>query len=262
MIFLVCPLHHHHYLESPPPPLSVSKSSSSHREMKQQQGRKLLQYDSSPTGTLTGSSPPRLPVASKLNSAFDSSMALTALILLSALFFVGFLSIYIRHCAEDATDFPPRRRRRQSPPTWRPCSGSAKGLDPDVVRSLPVLSYGGGEKHPIDCAICLSEFEDREMVKMIPYCRHVFHPACIDTWLSAHVSCPLCRTTQMSAVAEVRLGLGEEDDNQGGSENPIRLTADDGDTRQEAGLGEREMRRVRIQHGGDLGGHGSSDFGR
>lgn len=48
-----------------------------------------------------------------------------------------------------------------------------------------------------ECSICLSEFEEKEFVKVIPFCKHGFHPTCIDTWLSSHVSCPLCRSTEL-----------------------------------------------------------------
>jgi hypothetical protein len=55
-----------------------------------------------------------------------------------------------------------------------------------------VCEYKEDVKQP-DCVICLEEFEVCEEVKMIPYCKHVFHAECIDTWLSAHVTCPICR---------------------------------------------------------------------
>lgn len=54
----------------------------------------------------------------KLTAPFDSSMALTILVLLTALFFMGFFSIYIRHFAGDITTSAgsdeDRRRRNLS----------------------------------------------------------------------------------------------------------------------------------------------------
>ena len=45
-----------------------------------------------------------------------------------------------------------------------------------------------------DCAICLCEFEDGEMVRVLPRCGHGFHFGCIYMWLHSHPNCPVCRT--------------------------------------------------------------------
>lgn len=42
------------------------------------------------------------------------------------------------------------------------------------------------------CAVCMSEFNADEQVKELP-CGHAFRPACIQSWLSQHNTCPLCR---------------------------------------------------------------------
>ncbi|KAH6772711.1 RING/U-box superfamily protein [Perilla frutescens var. hirtella] len=129
---------------------------------------------------------------------FDSTMALTILILLTALFFLAFFSVYIRRFS--TADIAP-------PPNLPKCVG---GLDSTAVRSLPLVAYGGDAKHPmiVDCPICLSEFSERETVKLIPYCGHVFHPSCIDTWLASHVTCPLCRSAELfKRVEEVCLDV-------------------------------------------------------
>ncbi|KAI5666453.1 hypothetical protein M9H77_16306 [Catharanthus roseus] len=148
-------------------------------------------------------------------SPLDSSMALTILVLLTAIFFMGFFSIYIRRSAqeESAAAADTRRHRRHSPRLSSSSSGlinnnrKGKGLDPTVVQALPLISYCEDAKQLItDCPICLTEFQENEIVKMIPHCKHVFHPPCLDTWLSSHVSCPLCRSTQL-------LLLEKDDDN-------------------------------------------------
>ncbi|XP_027084750.1 RING-H2 finger protein ATL57-like [Coffea arabica] len=174
---------------------------------------------------------------------FDSSMALTILVLLTALFFMGFFSIYIRRFAEeDSTDIS---RRRRHPPRLRDGHNQKNaGVDPATVKSLPLVSYRGGTKQLItDCPICLSEFEETEIVKLIPHCAHVFHPECIDTWLASHLSCPLCRSTQLLKVVddhqEVRLDVEEEESGNGGGELGGRSTVDDCDTCSNPG-----MRRV------------------
>ncbi|KAH7447240.1 hypothetical protein KP509_01G098400 [Ceratopteris richardii] len=44
-----------------------------------------------------------------------------------------------------------------------------------------------------DCAVCLSHFEKKDRVRILPGCRHFFHVACIDKWFQSHANCPLCR---------------------------------------------------------------------
>ncbi|KAK9279546.1 hypothetical protein L1049_013225 [Liquidambar formosana] len=180
----------------------------------------------------------------KPNTPFDSSMALTVLVLLTALFFMGFFSVYIRRFADESPVDIARRRRHHHPQGGQPSTSSSssssftpsrftsrKGLDSSAVRSLPVFSYGGDVKLPMDCPVCLSEFEEKETVKMIPYCKHVFHQACIDTWLSSHVSCPVCRTTRLFSVEEKKCFVVVE----GGFDQPVsesegRSTVESGDT--------------------------------
>ncbi|XP_010543042.1 PREDICTED: RING-H2 finger protein ATL57 [Tarenaya hassleriana] len=184
-----------------------------------------------PVSTVHNATSSSSPPSTSHNSALDSSMALTIFVLLIALFFMGFFSVYIRHFASDdsTAEISSRPRRRSSGRSPRGPSPSAsrhlssrKGLDSQAVRSLPVYPYTKGAKQKIeDCAICLSDFEDGEAVKVIPYCRHVFHVACVDTWLSSHVSCPFCRSIQLfSDKAVVR---GEAESSQGS-------TVGDGDT--------------------------------
>ncbi|KAJ6947728.1 hypothetical protein NC651_002180 [Populus alba x Populus x berolinensis] len=103
----------------------------------------------------------------------------------------------------NSTMSPPPQRSTGTPgpasTSSRPSRASTssritRGLDPQVVNSLPVYSYYHGDvKYQIECAICLGEFKEKEAVKMIPKCHHVFHLQCIDTWLAMHVTCPVCR---------------------------------------------------------------------
>ncbi|GJN19447.1 hypothetical protein PR202_gb06726 [Eleusine coracana subsp. coracana] len=53
-----------------------------------------------------------------------------------------------------------------------------------------------------DCAVCLGDVEKGETVRRMPACRHVFHRECIDVWLHAHATCPVCRRAVLSAPPE------------------------------------------------------------
>jgi hypothetical protein len=74
-----------------------------------------------------------------------------------------------------------------------------KGLEKDQIQALPVITFGT-VKFPVegygsinDCVVCLSDYQKGEQVRLLPLCKHYFHVACIDTWLSTHISCPVCR---------------------------------------------------------------------
>jgi hypothetical protein len=43
------------------------------------------------------------------------------------------------------------------------------------------------------CVICLAEYEEKDVLRILPYCSHNFHMACIDLWLEQNSTCPVCR---------------------------------------------------------------------
>ncbi|PWZ55994.1 RING-H2 finger protein ATL65 [Zea mays] len=68
------------------------------------------------------------------------------------------------------------------------------GLDAAAIKSLPSAQYpGGGGGACRECAVCLLEFAGGDELRALPLCAHAFHADCIDVWLRAHASCPLCR---------------------------------------------------------------------
>ncbi|XP_066359358.1 RING-H2 finger protein ATL80-like [Miscanthus floridulus] len=76
---------------------------------------------------------------------------------------------------------------------------ASPGLDPAAVAAFPARAYNAAARSsPEDdddsqCIICLSEYEEKDMLRILPYCSHNFHMACIDLWLEQNSTCPVCR---------------------------------------------------------------------
>ncbi|KAK1289618.1 putative RING-H2 finger protein ATL12 [Acorus calamus] len=69
------------------------------------------------------------------------------------------------------------------------------GIDKNIIDSLPFFRFSSlkGSREGLECAVCLSRFEDTEVLRLLPKCKHAFHIDCVDKWLESHSSCPLCR---------------------------------------------------------------------
>ncbi|CAN1237446.1 RING-H2 finger protein ATL68 [Linum grandiflorum] len=77
-------------------------------------------------------------------------------------------------------------------------SVSAVGLDPAVINSYPRFQFlPDGDGVDTMCSICLCEYKDLEMMRMMPECRHFFHLTCLDAWLKLNGSCPVCRNSPL-----------------------------------------------------------------
>ena len=95
-----------------------------------------------------------------------------------------------------------------------------KGLDERAIAAIAAVVYdakqrgalglggrggtdgdGDGDGDDGSCAVCLAEFRDGETLRLLPRCGHAFHRGCIDTWLRAHVNCPLCRAPVQVSLA-------------------------------------------------------------
>ncbi|KAL6999291.1 RING-type E3 ubiquitin transferase [Sarracenia purpurea var. burkii] len=72
-----------------------------------------------------------------------------------------------------------------------------EGLAQDSIKRLPKCKFSltktNGERHGINCIVCLEDFRSGELTRMLPSCEHRFHLQCIDEWLTRHSSCPVCR---------------------------------------------------------------------
>ncbi|KAL5223514.1 hypothetical protein ABZP36_010153 [Zizania latifolia] len=127
---------------------------------------------------------------------FRPGVAVVVGILTSVFSITFLLLLYAKHCKRSAAE--------SSGPYGSGTSGSSggaagerrnSGIDRAVVESLPVFRFGAlrGQKAGLECAVCLGRFEPTEALRLLPKCRHGFHVECVDTWLDAHSTCPLCR---------------------------------------------------------------------
>ncbi|KAM6600512.1 hypothetical protein CsatA_020121 [Cannabis sativa] len=87
-----------------------------------------------------------------------------------------------------------------------------QGLDDAVLESFPKVMYNQTKVHTIkgsngrnhhqssttsdsSCSICLADYNDSDLLRLLPDCGHLFHLTCVDPWLRQHPTCPICRNS-------------------------------------------------------------------
>lgn len=71
------------------------------------------------------------------------------------------------------------------------CKVIPNGVAREAVSKLPIREIEEDEILK-DCTICLDEMGPGVIVKTLQ-CNHEYHVKCIDPWLLAHATCPLCK---------------------------------------------------------------------
>ncbi|GBM58542.1 hypothetical protein AVEN_268614-1 [Araneus ventricosus] len=97
-----------------------------------------------------------------------------------------------------------KRNHSSDAPAERAASESAKKVKKDVSSTLMPDASNSGENTPPSgdtatecrCSVCLDTSRYKTM-KSLP-CSHSFHQTCIDKWLRANRSCPICRKVPMT----------------------------------------------------------------
>ncbi|XP_018817990.1 RING-H2 finger protein ATL5-like [Juglans regia] len=124
-------------------------------------------------------------------------------------------------CCYDTDDRSHRRRARTRSsrhPSYYPfttnVTTSAEALDPSILKALPTFTYSSkSHDSPLDCAVCLSEFEDEDKGRVLPKCQHTFHVECIDTWFQSVSNCPLCRDPLQADISMLKPDISAEREN-------------------------------------------------
>uniref|UniRef100_A0ACD5ZK00 Uncharacterized protein n=1 Tax=Avena sativa TaxID=4498 RepID=A0ACD5ZK00_AVESA len=144
-------------------------------------------------------SPSGLAVAPAVSAP---NMALGAILTTSTIFLLFVIFALVICCLQCCINNS--SRMRPSGAVSAASGARDKGVDPELLRSLPVTVYraaaaprgsAAAEDVGLECAVCLSELEDGEEARFLPRCGHGFHARCVDTWLASHSTCPLCRVT-------------------------------------------------------------------
>ncbi|CAA6660186.1 unnamed protein product [Spirodela intermedia] len=140
---------------------------------------------------------------------------------------------------------------------------SESGIKKEVREMLPVVIFKESFLiRETQCSVCLGDYKSDECLKRIPPCGHTFHVECIDSWLSAHTTCPLCRVSLIpvarSAAADLPNPESQESDaggqSSGGSPDQTEEGGGGGPPQSDGavGLGSREEERG--PGGGNSGG--------
>ncbi|XP_066318652.1 E3 ubiquitin-protein ligase EL5-like [Miscanthus floridulus] len=152
------------------------------------------------------------PVAPTAGAAaamtLGSILTVAGILLLFVVFAFGLATLqYCFHASRDRDVGSGRRRRGPRTAAGGSSRGgtrTSRGVDPELLRSLPVTVYhlatqgsdkGQHQQDAVECAVCLAELQDGEEARFLPRCGHGFHAECVDMWLASHTTCPLCRLT-------------------------------------------------------------------
>ncbi|KAI3976839.1 hypothetical protein MKX01_008697 [Papaver californicum] len=137
----------------------------------------------------------RTPEAAEQSLQINNhSLPVIITLFLLSFFFLGFFSIYFVRCIVSIF-----LRRNHTQNNTNVAINKSQGLDPSIVSSFPTFVYSSVKSHRrerssrLECAVCLSEFDDDDVIRLITMCNHSFHSECIDLWLASHTTCPVCR---------------------------------------------------------------------
>ncbi|KAL8094031.1 E3 ubiquitin-protein ligase ATL42-like [Apium graveolens] len=136
--------------------------------------------------TVTKAHSPDMPTSGAITE-FQPSLAVVVGVL-AVMFFLTFIILFFAKCCNRGS------QNQENDGTLGPRPGYS-GIDKTVIESLPFFRFSAlkGSREGLECAVCLSKFQDIEILRLLPKCKHAFHINCIDQWLERHSSCPLCR---------------------------------------------------------------------
>lgn len=64
---------------------------------------------------------------------------------------------------------------------------------PKLLYSQIQKNIKGGSSNS-SCSICLGDYKENDVLRLLHDCGHLYHVACVDPWLRLHSTCPICRS--------------------------------------------------------------------
>ncbi|KAM0844182.1 hypothetical protein ACQ4PT_057227 [Festuca glaucescens] len=121
-------------------------------------------------------------ISTHVNSALSiMAISFTALLAMSAVL---------------ATCFFVRRLQIRRDIARMPAAREFHGMSSQLVKAMPSLIFTKVQEDNCTsstCAICLEDYSVGEKIRVLP-CRHKFHAACVDLWLTSwRTFCPVCK---------------------------------------------------------------------
>ncbi|GLU03643.1 hypothetical protein SLE2022_208320 [Rubroshorea leprosula] len=152
---------------------------------------------------------PLLPMKDQENTTYQSPvppsdpafpvLAIAVLSIMGTAFLLFSYYVFVTRCQLNLLRWISLLRAREdedpfialSPSMWN------RGLNDSVIREIPSFQFKreAEDGSICGCVVCLSEFQEHDMLRVLPNCKHTFHLDCIDIWLQSNANCPLCRTS-------------------------------------------------------------------
>ncbi|KAK3143269.1 hypothetical protein QOZ80_4AG0298310 [Eleusine coracana subsp. coracana] len=118
---------------------------------------------------------------------------------------ISFISL-LAMSAVLATCFFVRRHRIRRDRPRVPEVREFHGMSSQLVKAMPSLIFTKVQEDNCTsslCAICLEDYMVGEKLRVLP-CRHKFHAACVDLWLTSwRTFCPVCKRDARNGVSDI-----------------------------------------------------------
>ncbi|TKY52731.1 RING-H2 finger protein ATL16 [Spatholobus suberectus] len=166
---------------------------------------KKLGYEALPPIKTQAAALQHPPQPASSDYAFPMFVIVVLSILATVLLLLSYFTFLTKYCSNWRQVNPMRwisllRARHNEDPfiAFSPAMWN-RGLDESVIREIPTFQFIKGEEgedqNVYGCVVCLTEFKEHDVLKVLPNCNHAFHLDCIDIWLQTNSNCPLCRSS-------------------------------------------------------------------